>query len=133
MKSPRLSPSLLPCLFALLSLCTPAAAASDDDEWKPVDPAHLAMKSPVVERDADAEVLFWEVRVGYSNSGREAQTVLSHYVRVKIFTERGRESQSRVDIFAPKIGSREIRIKDVAGRTIKPDGTILELKKEDVF
>ena len=42
----------------------------------------------------------------------------------------GRESQSKIDIapFDP-----DARIKDVARRTIKSDGTIIELKKEDVF
>ena len=55
--------------------------------------------------------------------------MLNHYLRIKIFTERGRESQSRIDI--PYLNSWSI--KDIAARTIKPDGTIVELKKEDVF
>jgi hypothetical protein len=54
---------------------------------------------------------------------------LKHYIRIKVFTERGKESQSRVDL--PFLGSA--RIKDIAARVIKPDGSILELKKEDVF
>lgn len=33
------------------------------DNWKPVNPAELASKTPVVEKDADAEAIFWEVRV----------------------------------------------------------------------
>ncbi len=110
-------------LFCLLAV--PVARAGGD-EWRPVDPAELALKTPVVERDADAEALFWEVRV--NDSGDDL--VFNNYIRIKIFTERGRESQSRIDIipFRPNT-----RIKDVFGRTIKPDGTIIELKKEDVF
>jgi hypothetical protein len=27
----------------------------------------------------------------------------------------------------------EIKIKDIAARTIKPDGSIVELKKEDIY
>jgi hypothetical protein len=50
-------------------------------------------------------------------------------VRIKIFTERGRESQSKIDI--PFLSNWSI--KDIAARTIKPDGTILEIKKEDIL
>lgn len=116
------------CAFA----ASPALAGSEND-WKPIDPAQLASTAPTVEKEADAEVLFWEVRVSYERSGGDPGTILNHYVRIKIFNERGRESQSKIDIFAPKIRGREFKIKDIAARTIKPDGTIVELKKEDVF
>ncbi len=56
-------------------------------------------------------------------------TVLAHYIRIKVFTERGVESQSKVEI--PYFN--RTRIKDIAGRTIKPDGTIIELKKDGIF
>ncbi|GAC1446696.1 MAG: hypothetical protein NVSMB56_07830 [Pyrinomonadaceae bacterium] len=99
------------------------------DNWKPVDPAELALKTPVVEKDADAEAIFWEVRVLDEVDGGIPHTVLNHYIRIKIFTDRGRESQTRIDI--PFLNNT--RIKDIAARTVKPDGTIIELKKEDVF
>jgi hypothetical protein len=86
-----------------------------------------------VEKDADAEVLFWDVRVSFEESGGEPATVLSHYVRIKVFNERGRESQSKIDIPAFKYRGRDVKIKDIAARTLKPDGTVVELKKEDVF
>jgi hypothetical protein len=95
------------------------------DDWKPVDPSELALKTPVVEKDADAEVLQWEVRV----DDDAEDLVFSNYIRIKVFTERGRESQSKVDI--PFYG--KYKIKDVAARTVKADGTIIELKKDDVF
>ncbi|HJR07639.1 MAG TPA: DUF3857 and transglutaminase domain-containing protein [Pyrinomonadaceae bacterium] len=122
------------CLvLLLLSSSLPAATAATapafafGDDWKPIDPAQLALKAPKVEPDADAEALFWEVRV---DDGDEADLIFSHYIRIKIFTERGREAQSKIDIvpFRPNV-----KIKDVAGRTIKPNGEIVELKKEDVF
>jgi len=119
-------------LVSLLFAPAPAALAGDKD-WKPVDPAQLALKEPVVEKDADAEVLFWEVRVAYEDRGDELETVLNHYIRIKIFNERGRDAQGKVDLYEAKVRGRNIRIKDVAGRTIKPDGSIVELKKEDVF
>jgi hypothetical protein len=70
------------------------------DEWRPVAPADLALKTPVVEKDADAEAIFWEVRLSdevEAGSGTP-RTVLRHYIRIKVFTERGRESQSKIDI-----------------------------------
>ena len=116
---------LVVCLLALAAAASRPARAGDGD-WKPVDPAHLAMKSPVVERDADAEAIFWEVK---ADDGGAEDFVLAHYVRVKIFTERGRESQSSVEL--PYWSGTNI--KDVAARTIKPSGEIVELKKADVF
>jgi hypothetical protein len=129
MKFPRTftSPLIVFCLVALAAL--PALA----DDWKPINPADLALKTSVVEKDADAEAIFWEVRVADEIDGSTPRTVLTHYVRIKIFTERGRESQSKVDILFGKIFGSDIKIKDITGRTIKPDGTIVELKKEDVF
>jgi hypothetical protein len=134
MQAPRLNTRAGACLalvLALLALAAPALAG--DKDWKPVDPAHLAMKEPAVEKDADAEVVFWEVRVSYEDNGGMPSTVLNHYVRIKIFNERGRDAQSKVDIPEIKFRGRGIKIKDIAGRTIKPDGTIVELKKEDVY
>jgi Domain of Unknown Function with PDB structure (DUF3857) len=113
--------------MALIGLAQATAFAGD--EWKPVDPADLALKAPVVEADADAEALFWEVRVADDAMGGDLRTVLNHYIRIKIFTERGKESQSQVDI--TYLGSTKIT--DIAGRTIKPDGSIVELKKDAVF
>jgi transglutaminase-like putative cysteine protease len=115
--------------FAVLAVClfAPAALArSGDKDWKPVDPAQLAMTAPVVEKDADAEAIFWEV---YVDDSRQEELSLRHYVRIKVFNERGRDSQSKVEI--PYVGGNQI--KDVEARVIKADGTITELKKEDVF
>jgi hypothetical protein len=100
------------------------------EEWKPIDPAQLALKSSTVEKDADAEGLFWEVRIDDSPEG---DLIFNHYIRVKVFTERGRESQSKIDLLYGKMFGSEVKIKDIAARTIKPDGSIVELKKEDIF
>lgn len=120
----------LSLLFTCLLLCPPcvpgaAVLAAGDNDWQPIDPAHLSMKEPMVEKGADAEALFWQVRV----SDEAQDLVFTHHIRIKVFTERGRESQSKIDI--PYLSF--IKIRDVAGRTIKPDGQIVELKKEDVF
>src|SRR5918911_703233 len=123
MKFPRSPFLILLSLFCLIALATTSAQAQD---WKPVDPADLALKTPVVEKDADAEAIFWEVRVDDSKSD---ELSLKNYIRIKVFNERGRESQSKVDL--PYLGHNQI--KDIAARVIKPDGTIVELNKDDVF
>ena len=115
---------LLALAVCLGILFTQSSLAGDD--WRPIEPAQLAMKASTVEKDADAEALFWEVRV---DDSQETELSLKHYVRIKIFTERGKESQSKVDI--PYLGSTQI--KDIAARVIKADGSIVELKKDDVF
>jgi hypothetical protein len=128
MKIPRLFPLALFVCLALFFLARSTKAAYDD--WKQIDPGELALKAPTVERDADAEALFWEVRI---DDNPEGDLIFSHYIRIKVFTERGRESQSKIDIPFGNLGSGEIKIRDIAARTIKPDGSIVELKKDDVF
>lgn len=123
-------------LVCLLLSFVSAYAGRDDKNWKPVDPADLKNNTPVVEKDADAEAIFWEVYLadeidrGYDT---EPRTVLRHYIRIKIFNERGRESQGKVKLFFGKVGRINIRITDIEARTIRPDGTIVELKKDDIL
>jgi len=118
---------LLLCLFACFAV--PVFAAGD--QWKPIDPAELALKTPTVEKDADAEGIFWEIKIDDNSEG--SGLIFNHYQRVKVFTERGRESQSKIDLLYGKLYGSEIKISDIAARTIKPDGSIVELKKEDIF
>ena len=109
-----------------LALCSSGQALADSDDWRAIDPAELASKTPVVEKDADAEALFWEVRVDDSSP---EELVLKNYLRIKVFTARGSESQSKVDL--TYLGST--KIKDLAARVVKADGSIVELKKGDIF
>lgn len=120
-----LSPVLVVAVLASTCLNWSVARAAAE-EWRPLDPTHLALKAAVVEPNADAEAIFWDIKI---DDGGYDDLVLSHYVRIKIFTERGRDKHSKVDI--PYIGG--IKIKDVAARTIKPDGSIVELAKEDII
>ena len=116
MKFPR-SLFLVPLfLFCLIALAAMPALAQD---WKPVDPADLALKAPVVEKDADAEAIFWEVRVDDSNP---YELSLKNYIRIKVFNERGRESlfltaasrRSPV-ILAPNAYTETVRVRLPAG------------------
>ena len=113
-------------LSALCLLLFCSQVVLSQTEWRPVTPAELQMKTPQVEADADAEAIFWEVKL---DDKKSTKMTLSHYVRVKIFTERGREKFSKFDIPFTK-GKK---IENVAARVIKPDGSIVELQPSDIF
>ncbi len=120
----------------ILILMMAVVAASQSKDWEPVPQNELQMAKPQVEADADAEVLFWEVRIADENINRAGwQSVINHHVRIKIFTERGRELNSKIDITYGNLASYSARVvvKDIFARTIKPDGKIIELKPEDIF
>ncbi len=106
-----------------------AHAFAGDNDWLPVEAQHLSLKTPVVEKDADAEAIFWIVRVADEVEGGNVRNVIDNYIRIKIFNERGREARSKIEL--PYLNGN--KIKDVSARTIKPDGTIVELDKKDVF
>src|ERR1700754_2358724 len=113
------------CAVALLSLLAPQGVAQLERtiDWKPIDPAEIALETPKVQADADAEALFWDVHVSdqqHPSSG-ELMTVLDHYVRIKIFTDRGRERYATVNIGH----DADTQVMNVAARTIKRDGTIV--------
>jgi hypothetical protein len=124
-------PSYLPFgLFLCLLALSAAPTWASGDDWKPIDPAHLSLKNATVEKEADAEAIFWEIRI---DDNPEGDLIFNHYIRVKVFTDRGRESQSKIDLRYGKIFRNEIKINDIAARTIKPDGSIVELDKKDIF
>lgn len=110
-------------LFLILFVSVQITLAGD--EWREVTQAELQRKTGKVEANADAEAIFWEVRVDDSTEN----LVMKHYVRVKVFTERGREKYSKIDI--PFI--KGMKIKNVMARVIKADGSVVELAKADVF
>lgn len=118
----RLAAFLLVCLSSFVFSQT---AFAGGDEWRAVSPAELAMKTAKVDADADAEAIFWEVRVDDTSQ----DLVMKHYIRVKIFTERGRDKYSKIDI--PFL--KGVKIKDISARVVKTDGSSVELTKSDVF
>ena len=109
--------------LCFIFICSQVSFAKDD--WRPITSEELSMKKGKVEADADAEAIFWEVKINDASRN----LVMNHYVRIKILTERGREKYSKVDIGYTK-GKK---IRDIEARVIKQDGTIVELQKEDVF
>ena len=113
-------------VFLVVFTLATASRASDGVEWRPVTPAELQMSKPVVDPEADAEAIFWEVTLDDKKRGK---MTLYHYVRVKIFTERGREKFAKFDIPF----SKRVKIDNIAARVIKPDGTIVDVQPGDIF
>ena len=112
-------------LLAFVLVLAPSVF-SQDKNWRPVTPEEKALKSGKVDPDADAEVLFWEIKVDDTNP---ESLVMKHYKRVKVFSERGREKFSKVNIPFEK----GTKIKDILARVIKADGTTTDLAKTDIF
>ena len=102
-----------------------SASAFSKDKWRPVSTQELQMTKGKVEADADAEAIFWEVEI----NDVTANLVMNHYIRVKVLTERGREAFSKVEIPYRK----GIKIKDIEARVTKPDGSSVEIAKDDIF
>jgi hypothetical protein len=98
-------------------------------DWQPINPADLALKQSKTDPNADAQALFREVRVSSEQRGNSyAKNIVTEYVRLKIFTERGKEfGNVQIPYF------RDSNVYNVFGRTIHPDGSIVELGKDAVF
>ena len=109
--------SILAVLLLISTCFNWSMVRAGGEEWRTLDPAELALKAAKVEPNADAEAIFWDIEI---DDGGYSDLVLSHYVRIKIFNERGREKHSKMDI--PYVNG--VKIKDIAARTIKADGSI---------
>ena len=99
--------------------------------WIPITDAERSLKNPSVEKDAGAEILIWRVHVVDELLGNNAdlQRVFYHYIRLKVFDEKGKEATSTIDLPYREPGG----ILDVAGRTIKADGTVLDLDRKSIY
>src|SRR4051794_3353800 len=82
-------------LALIIAVLFSLQAASAQVQWRRISQAEMEMKTPKVEADADAEAIFWEIRL---DDEKRKKMFYNHYVRVKIFTERGRERFSKFDI-----------------------------------
>jgi hypothetical protein len=97
---------------------TSARAATAAEEWQPIDPADLAMKSEPLAPAAPAIYLYREI------ISDNAAGYTYFYYRIKVLTEEGRK-WGNVEI--PYYGGGS-QIQSIDGRTIQPDGTIVPWK-----
>jgi hypothetical protein len=117
--------------LVLLALAGGAFAATPivnaDNQWLPITEAEMQMKAPVVDKNAGIEALFTRVHVADDWSGA-FHRISVHYIRLKVFTQEGKDKAANFDIPYDK----DTTVAGVSGRTIKPDGTILELSKDAI-
>lgn len=123
-------------LTLLLFFATLLPSLAQDKNWPAITTEELQMKAPKVEPDADAEVIFWEVKIADSyDRATGFKTTWDNHIKIKIFTKRGSNEYNRVDLPFGKMSDiwAESSIKDIAARTIKPDGTVLVVQSSDIF
>ncbi len=116
------------CALIAFILIPLAALAAD---WKPILAEELALKTPKIDPNADAEAIFWDVKIYDIIRSDYVEHHQENYVRIKIFNDRGVKSQSTVDI--PYSTTLKTTIGQLSGRTIKADGSIVNLKSDAIF
>jgi len=95
--------------------------------WKPVTAEELALTATGIgDPEADAAILF---REGELNDNFTDGTSLKVYIRIKIFNDQGRRYRDVQLPYKVELG----RITDVSARTVKPDGTAVEVAGRDIF
>jgi hypothetical protein len=99
-------------------------------DWKPVTPEQLALKAPKIDPKADAEAFFWEAWVEDTTQGGYFMHRQENYIRIKLFNARAVEKWGNVEVpYSPEFG---MSIADFRGRVIKADGSIVEVKGNQV-
>jgi transglutaminase-like putative cysteine protease len=104
-------------LLLLASIALPSILQAGTD-WAPLDPAELAMKDLPEQPGALAFVLF------HQEIDNDQQGSHSVYMRIKVLSEAGRKY---ADVQIPYY-KEESNISDIHGRTIHPDGSIVEFQ-----
>lgn len=106
-------------VFLLWSIISPRSSRATD--WLPIAPEDLALKDNPKQPGADAMILYRELIDDASKAVASGDTA-QEYVRIKVFTQAGTQ-YGHVEIEFEKSYQNVVYI---AGRTIKPDGTIVK-------
>lgn len=115
------------CIFLATSL--PRSVSAYKLKWRPIDQAVLAETRALVDSTADAEALFYEIHLHDTIEGDKVRQEFQGYERIKVYNERGQASWTQVEL--PY--SSGTSVEDIAARTIRKDGTMVELKGNAVF
>jgi Domain of Unknown Function with PDB structure (DUF3857) len=101
-------------LVAILFAALPHSSSAGDD-WLPIPPEDLALKDNPASPGAHAMILY------RSSDMDSKESSVREYIRIKIFTQEGTKQG---DIEIPFL-KQQTDIKDIRGRTIQPDGSIV--------
>lgn len=118
-------------LFALLPAMAQTRTPPEFKDWLPISNAESIQSAPLVDKDAGAEILLWRVHVADEILVQEADVrrVFYHYIRIKVLNEKGRTSINTVTL--PY--TEPDKIIDVAGRTIKADGSTIDVDPKAIY
>ncbi|HYP27574.1 MAG TPA: DUF3857 and transglutaminase domain-containing protein [Blastocatellia bacterium] len=115
---------LIAILLAFASLAGQARASTN---WRPVTPEDLKMTAADIgDPESEAVMLF---REGELDDSSPEGTSLRVYIRIKVFNERGRRYADVQLPYRVELG----RITEVRARTIRPDGTPVDVQGKDIF
>jgi hypothetical protein len=128
MTAARHDPRLLRCIVPLLGLLALPAFASTGS-WDAVPSQDLKAGRAQVDSTADAEALFWKIRVEDGWDGTALYSDLSQHVRIQVFNERGAEARRTIAIPYES----KSKILDLEARVIRPDGTTQDVTRKSVF
>jgi hypothetical protein len=117
--------SLRYCLW--LAVAGLGALPLSASSWPAINPAELADTKPQVEPDAGLEILAQETEL---DAGDFYHTTTDVYLRLKVYTNEGVDKVAKIQIPYSK---EDDSVGGIEARTIKPNGTILELKRQDIF
>ncbi len=113
---------LVPALLGLL-LASPATA-----DFPPVTAQEKVLTEVAGEPNAPAVVLYRKGVFRMEHLGKQSESIFTVQTRIKILTEAGKEHG---EIVLPHSSFK--RLKYLKGRTVLPDGRVLELSEEDIF
>ncbi|MCI0487882.1 MAG: DUF3857 domain-containing protein [Blastocatellia bacterium] len=114
-------------LLSILAFLPTVERTSASSGWKPVTHEELKISATDIgDPNAEAAILF---REGELNDNTLEGTSLKVYIRIKIFDERGRRHADVQLPYRAELG----RISDVHARTIRPDGSVVEVEGRDIF
>jgi len=99
------------------------------ETWEPVPAEDLARSSPTVEKDTDVEILLSRVRIDDEYEGGNFSAHGKVFVRMKLFTERAVRDYAKI----PYIYPSDVRVDDMQARTVRPDGTSLDVPHKAFF
>ena len=115
-------------LLAAGAFATLDPSQARGEKWPAVDPADLHLGAPTVDPGADAEALLWQIRID-NDIKLPSVSEVTHYLRIKIFTDHGKELMGRVDI--PH--RDDVDVVRVSARTIRPDGATVEVPGKSIL
>jgi Domain of Unknown Function with PDB structure (DUF3857) len=121
---PRCQHCVSTILFSLVVLgWTASARSASIDPWDSVSPEDLAAKDSQSLPGADEEILVSLHDFDWA----DGYTTVHHLVIAKIYTPKGVEDRGRLSFEE----SPSVSVERLKARVLKPDGRVLELKKQD--